>query len=102
MSEPIATKNHTPKMSASRAFGFLYVDEKYNQSGRLFPNGSIGHCGHTGQSLFVDLKSGLYTVILSDATIAGKEKYGSEKYDIVVKMREDIHNAIYKDLKDIL
>ena len=94
-----AIKNYTPQMSASRALGFLYVDEKYNQTGNLFPNGSIGHCGHTGQSVFVDLKSGLYAIILSDATISGIKKYGRERYDVVVKMRENIHNAIYNDLK---
>ena len=41
----------------------------------MFSEGSIGHCGHTGQSVFVDLKSGLYTVILSDATISGGGDY---------------------------
>ena len=76
----------------------MYVDEKYNQTGRLFPKGSIGHCGHTGQSVFVDYKSGLYVIILSDATISTTKKYGEEKYDIVMKMREDIHNSLYKDI----
>lgn len=95
----MATINHTADMSESRGLGFLYVDEKYTQTGKLFPKGSIGHCGHTGQSVFVDLKSGLYVAILSDATISGVRKYGCEKYDVVMKMREDIHNAIYEDLK---
>ena len=94
-----AIKNYTINMSESRGLGFLYVDKKYKQTGKLFPEGSIGHCGHTGQSLFVDLKSGFYTVILSDATLAVQEKYGYDKYEIVMKMREDIHNAIYEDLK---
>jgi len=93
-----AVKNYTPEMSESRALGFLYVDEKYSQTGCLFPKSSIGHCGHTGQSIFVDTKSGLYAVILSDATISTVKKYGYERYDIVQKMREDIHNALYKDL----
>lgn len=95
----IAIKNHTEKMSESRALGFVYVDNKYTQTGGLFPEGSIGHCGHTGQSVFVDLKSELYVIILSDATISGVKKYGMEKYDIVMKMREEIHNAIKKDLE---
>ncbi len=44
--------------------------------------GSIGHCGHTGQSIFVDLKSGLYAIILSDMTISTDKKFGSENYDL--------------------
>lgn len=93
-----AIKNHTPDMQESRGWGFVYVDKKYSQTGKLFSEGSIGHCGHTGQSVFVDLNRGLYCVILSDATISGVKKYGDEKYDIVMKMRRDIHNAIYDDL----
>lgn len=93
-----AIKNYTKEMSASRGLGFLYVDERYNQTGKLFPVGSIGHCGHTGQSVFVDIKSGLYVIILSDATISTVKKYGYEDYSTVMKMREDIHNAIKADI----
>ena len=95
----MAIQNYTSNMSASRGLGFLYVDERYRQTGTLFRVGSIGHCGHTGQSVFVDLESGLYCIILSDANISVRKKYGDERYDIVMKMREDIHNAIHKDLK---
>ena len=74
------------------------MDKKYSQTGNLFPDGAIGHCGHTGQSVFVDHESGLYAIILSDATVSVQKKYGFDKYDIVMKMRQDIHNAIKKDL----
>lgn len=94
-----ATKNYTEACADSRALGFLYVDEKYSQTGSLFPKGSIGHCGHTGQSVFLDVQSGLYVIILSDATISISEKYGTEKYNIVMQMRQDIHNAIKTDLE---
>ena len=90
----MAFQNYTPGMSESRALGFVYVDEKYAQTGRLFPAGSIGHCGHTGQSIFFDPKSGLYVVILSDATRATVVKYGGERYNLVMDMRARIHNAI--------
>ena len=89
-----AAQNHTLGMSESRGLGFLYVDEHYNQTGELFSNGAIGHCGHTGQSVFVDYRSGLYVIILSDATISTVKKYGVEHYDEVIKMRELIHRAI--------
>lgn len=93
-----AIKNHTHSMSESRGLGYVYVDERYSQTGKLFPVGSIGHCGHTGQSVFVDPQSGLYVIILSDATISKVKKHGKENYNEVMQMRTDIHNAICADL----
>lgn len=94
-----AVKNYTTDMDESRGLGFLYVDEKYYQNGGLFNSGAIGHCGHTGQSVFVDLESGFYVIVLSDATISTTKKYGQEHYDEVMKMRHDIHAAIKEDLR---
>ena len=94
----LATQNHTAKMDESRGLGYLYVDDRYMQTGGLFQSGSIGHCGHTGQSVFIDQKSGLYAIILSDATINTVKKYGKEKYSEVIQMRHDIHAAIKADL----
>lgn len=91
-------KNYTENMNESRGLGFLYVDERYNQTGKLFHTGSIGHCGHTGQSVFVDVNSGFYVIILSDMTISTVRKYGKERYSEVILLREKIHNAIKKDL----
>ncbi len=91
----LAVKNYTANMSESRGLGFLYVDGRYSQTGNLFPEGAIGHCGHTGQSVFVDVNSGLYVIILSDAT------RHADDYGKVMKMREEIHNAIRKDIGEI-
>lgn len=88
-----AIRNHTGGMSESRGLGFLVVDGRYYQTGRLFDCGSFGHCGHTGQSVFVDPKTGLYAIILSDAT-----KHSTE-YEQVKRFREAVHNAIADDLK---
>lgn len=93
-----ATKNHTEELNQARALGYLYVDEGYSQTGKLFPNGSFGHCGHTGTSIFVNKESGLYVIILSDATISAVKKYGKEHYSDVEKMRENIHNLIKEEL----
>lgn len=89
-----AAQNHTSGMNESRGLGFLYVDERYAQTGGLFSDGAIGHCGHTGQSVFVDYRSGLYVIILSDATISTVKKYGREHYGEVMEMRAEIHRAI--------
>ncbi len=98
----LATKNLTPGMSESRGLGFLYVDKKYDQTGTLFPDGSIGHCGHTGQSVFLSPSSGLYVIVLSDATKCTVEKYGSEVYHEVTDMRKRLHTAIKADLTGML
>ena len=94
----LAAHNHTVGMSESRGLGFLYVDDRYNQTGGLFSQGAIGHCGHTGQSVFVDYRSGLYVIILSDATVSTVRKYGKEHYDEVMDMRSRLHGAIKQDL----
>ncbi len=93
-----AIRNYTPGMRESRGLGFLYVDENYGQTGGLFHVGAIGHCGHTGQSFFVDPVTGLYVILLSDATIGTVRKYGGEEYEKVTEMRKRIHMAIKKDL----
>lgn len=93
-----AVQNKTVGMSAARGLGFLYVDERYRQAGGLFETGAVGHCGHTGQSVFVDYRSGLYAIILSDATVSTVRKYGRERYAEVEDMRADLHAAIRADL----
>ena len=95
----LARRNHTPGMSEARGLGYVYVDDRYPQTGRLFPVGSIGHCGHTGQSVFVHPESGLYAVILSDATRSTVKEFGREDYGVTMRMRTEIHNAIRADLE---
>ena len=93
-----AAQNYTAHMSESRGLGFLYVDGRYGQTGGLFEEGTIGHCGHTGQSVFVDYRSGLYAIVLSDATVSTLRKYGEGRYEDVMDMRARVHAAIARDL----
>ncbi|MBR2370497.1 MAG: beta-lactamase family protein [Clostridia bacterium] len=94
----MAARNYTGNMKESRALGFVYVDDRYVQTGGLFRDGSIGHCGHTGQSVFVDPRNQLYVIVLSDATVSTIRRYGQKRYSDVIQMRHDIHAAIKKDL----
>ena len=95
-----AAQNYTAGMRESRGLGFLYVDGRYKQTSGLFAEGTIGHAGHTGQSVFVDYNSGLYVIILSDATISTVKKYGREHYDEVQAMRAQLHAAIKRHLQE--
>lgn len=98
----LAEKNYTEGLDESWGLGWLFVDEKYTQTGRLFPLGSFGHCGHTGTSLFFNREKDLYVIILTNATrfLNIKNNFKGYDYGIIEKMREEIHNEIYKDLDE--
>ena len=96
-----AIKNQTSRMSVSRGLGFVYADEKYERTGSLLPIGSVGHGGHTGQLVFADIKSGLYSIILSDLKPCVYKKFGEKDYtDIHNKVMSDINTAVKKDIGD--
>lgn len=84
----------------TRGLGYCIVDKRYRQTGKLFPVGSFGHCGHTGCSFFISRKLGIYVIILSNATRFLNMRSGFRGYDYgeIMKLREKIHNEIYKDL----
>ena len=87
-------------MSESRGLGFVWTDEKYGRTGGLFENGAVGHGGYTGQSVFADPRSGLYVIILSDATACSCRKHGGrEKAEETRQCIRDIHNAIKLDME---
>ena len=93
--------NYTPNFSEGRGLGYLVVDGKYPQTGKLFPVGSFGHCGHCGQSFFINREKNLYVIILTNATRHLNKKNDFKGYDYgkIMKMREEIHNAINEDLQ---
>ena len=96
----IAEKNYTPDYSTGRGLGYLVVDENYKQTGNLFSIGSFGHCGHAGQSFFVNREQDMYVIILTNATrhLNMKNNFNGYNYDEIMKLREDIHNEILSDL----
>ncbi len=99
----IAERQYVPDCaSESRGLGWVYVDEKFHQTGKLFPKGSFGHCGHTGQSIFFNREKEMCVVILTNATrfLSMRSGFKSHDYKIIMKMREEIHNAIQEDLSD--
>ena len=93
-----AAQNHTEGMSESRGLGFVYSDEKYERTGELFPKGAIGHGGWTGQSVFADRESGLYAIILTDATLSTERKFGSANTETVHEIIKNLHNLLKIDL----
>ena len=86
--------NYTASLEEDRGLGFLLATKRYPQTGKLFPNGAFGHCGHTGTSFFVDRETGFYAIILTNATRCTGIP---EQYDRVMQLRADIHNALAED-----
>lgn len=98
----LAEKNYVCGIGEGRGLGWLVVDEKYKQTGRLFPVGSFGHCGHTGTSMFFNRRENMYVIILTNATrfLNMKNDFKGYDYRLIEKMREEIHNEVYKDLNE--
>ena len=97
----MAEKDYVGDIGEGWGLGWLIVDGKYRQTGKLFPIGSFGHCGHTGTSMFFNRSEDMYVIILTNATRFQNMKNNFKGYDygLIEKMREEIHNEIYKDLK---
>ena len=68
----------------------------------FFSKGSFGHCGHSGQSIFFNREKDMCVVILTNATRFLNMRSGFKGYNYgkIMKMREEIHNAIYADLTE--
>lgn len=96
----LAERDCTGGVGEPWGLGWLIVDENYPQTGKLFPPGSFGHCGHTGTSMFMNRNKGLYAVVLTNATrfLNMRSDFKGYDYGRIMKMREEIHNALSDDL----
>ena len=85
----------------NHGLGFVYVNENCEQARDLFPKGSIGHCGWSGQSFWLCRELGLYVILLTNSMRYQnlyKKLKSTERDNAVHQMRIDIHRAIKKDL----
>ncbi len=90
-------RDYSPHLIMGRALGYVYVDERYKQTGRLLSKGSLGHTGFSGTSCFVDFEKDLYITILSNtAKHAAIRRLNCS--DECAAMRKALHNAIADDL----
>ncbi len=96
----LAERDYTPSYREGRGLGYLVVDERYPQTGCLFPKGSFGHCGHTGKSFFIHRPSGLYVILMTNATRFANmnNHFRGYNYNDVCALRAQIHNCIRDDL----
>ena len=105
----IAEQNYTADLTVldekrsieNHGLGFVYVNENCAQARDLFPEGSIGHVGWSGQSFFLNRELGLYVILLTNSMRyqnLKKKLKGIARDNAVHQMRIDIHRAIKKDL----
>lgn len=87
--------NYTPFDPCEyRGIGFSLTDRRLYRSGTilsagdLFTDGSYGHTGFTGTSLWVDRSSGLYVVLLTNRVHPTRENTR------LMPFRRRLHNAI--------
>ncbi len=91
------TKDYGPHLTFGRALGYVYADERYEQGGGLYSNGSVGHTGFSGTECFADFEKDIYVVSLSNsahyAALNGKDCSKN-----CAEFRKNLHIAIAKDL----
>ncbi len=68
----LAEKNYTPGMGEARGLGFQLKDNCYCICGDVFSEGSFGHSGFTGTSMYIDKETGFYVVLLTNAVHYGR------------------------------
>ena len=89
----LATQNFTPGLSEARGLGFQLKPPMpaLSAMGDIMSEGSFGHTGFTGTSLYVDAKTGLWMVLLTNAVHFGRDKTAFFRY------RRLFHNAAMTD-----
>lgn len=81
----------------NHGLGYEYINENQPQACELFPEGSIGHTGWTGQSFMLCRDIGLYVILMTDAARC-MAKLGRHIDEGVHEMRTLVHRAIKMDL----
>ncbi|MBE6813161.1 MAG: beta-lactamase family protein [Ruminococcaceae bacterium] len=73
----LAIHNYTPDKKESRGLGFQLKGRQDSPMGELLSQGSYGHTGFTGTSLYVDKDTGLWGILLTNAVHYGRENRGA-------------------------
>lgn len=96
----LAERGYTKGMAQNRGLGYLMIDENEPLSGGLFSEGSFGHCGYIGTSMFFDRKRQVYAVLLTNtARYAYREDPSHEHVrGSSLAVRNAVHQAIKNDL----
>ncbi len=74
-----------------RGLGFYLSSHPLSPSGDLFPYGTYGHLGFTGNSLFVDPKTGVFAILLTNRV------HYTRANDKIFRFRRLFHNCVMSE-----
>ncbi|WP_040214020.1 serine hydrolase domain-containing protein [Clostridium polynesiense] len=82
--------NYTRELEEQRGLGFSLKTMKSinHPSGDLFSEGSFGHTGFTGTSLWVDKETGMYVILLTNRVHPTRDNID------IIRFRRLLHNCI--------
>lgn len=69
----LATTNYTKPLGESRGLGFAIHGGELSASGELMSPDSYGHNGYTGTSIYVDGRTGIYIILLTNSVHYGRD-----------------------------
>lgn len=103
LSQALVTKmfsNQNAPELEPRSFGWdiKVGSADYWSCSQLMPEGSIGHLGFTGTSLWMDPKTGLIVILLSNRVILGRES----NIPLLRRLRPAIHAILLKEISQEL
>ncbi len=69
----LAVTNYTKHLGDSRGLGFNIHGGELSSAGELMSHDSYGHTGYTGTSIFVDGRTGIYVILLTNSVHYGRD-----------------------------
>lgn len=87
----MVTKQNLP-FGSDYALGWDTPSFKGSSAGDYFSNGSYGHLGFTGTSMWIDPNNKITIILLTNRTYPTRDKKG------MYKLRRDFHNEIMKSI----
>ena len=88
-------KNHTSTFSEGRGLGFVVKSGLPSSAGSFFPDGSYGHTGFTGTSIWVDIETSQYLALLTNRVHPLRDN------EAMLIHRKAVHDASFKDYRGI-
>lgn len=90
----LAVTDYTKGKNESRGLGFQLRPPlpALSAAGDLFTYGSYGHTGFTGTSLYVDAKTGIWAVLLTNSVHLGRDNRGES-----FRVRRLFYNTVMSD-----
>lgn len=86
-----AVTDYTPSFSESRGLGFQLFGNKPFPGGSKMSVGSYGHTGFTGTSLYVDNKTGVYAILLTNRVHPTRENMG------LFPVRREFYDTVFSE-----